>query len=177
MNITNQQIEAEIADLIDEANRKVASVKAIFMESARLRKQAEHLNSLLQLRTQAERHSELMSFVMIGFVREEDGDPTAFCAFTWSGSTSSPTEVRILLKGDWQRLLPIDVAPYFQDLLDDWKRTVQTQPEMVLAMIAELSVGPIRTMEQGTMHRDRVALVIQERLGEVLHFPVIALVQ
>ena len=178
MKITEQQIEAEIAELRAEADRKVASVKAIFMESARLRKQAEHLDSLLELRKQADRHPELISFIMIGFVREDENDePKAFCVFTWSGSANAPTEVRIHLKSDWQRVLPINIAPYFKDLLDDWTQTVQTQPEMVLAMLAELSVGPLRTMEQGTMHRDRVALLVQDRLGDVLRFPGVVLVK
>lgn len=177
MNITKQQIEAEIAELTAEANRKVASVKEIFMESARLRQQAEHLNQFLELRAQAERHSELMSFIMLGFARDVQNEPTACCAFIWTGSTSNPKEVRMLLKCDWQRILPIDVAPYFSDLLNDWKQTIQTQPEVVLAMIAELSVGPVRTMERDTMHRDRVALLMEKRLGECLHFPGVTLVK
>ena len=142
MKITEQQIQEEIADLISEADRKLASVKAILLDSAGLRKQAELLRNLLELRWQAERHSELMSFIMIGFVRGQKDEPSEFCALTWSGSTIAPSDTRILLKRDWKQLLPAEVATYFKDLLDDWIQMVQTQPEIVLAMIAELSVGP-----------------------------------
>jgi len=171
VKITDQQIQVEIAELISEADRKVASVKAILLESALLRKQAELLRNLLEMRQQAEGHPELMSFIIIGFARGQEDEPSEFCAFTWSGSSNAPAETRILLKRDWEKLLPADIAKYFKALLDDWIQLVQTQPEIVLAMIAELSVGPVRTMEQGTMHKDRLALLLQERLGDILRFP------
>lgn len=177
MNITNQQIEAEIAELLAEADRKVASVKSIFREAALIRKQAEHLRQLLALRTQAERHPELLSFVMLGCVRTEEEEPVAFCAFTWSGSADTPTDIRILLKRDWKRFVTTDTISYFNDLLNDWTQAVQTEPSMVLAMIAKLSVGPIRTMEQDTLHRNRVELLIKERLGDILRFPSVTLVE
>jgi hypothetical protein len=175
--LTNEQIEAEIAELIAEADRLISRVKSIFTESAKLRLQAEHLKRLLELRTDAERHTELMSFTLMGYAREGEEEPTAFCAATWSGSISLPSEARIFISRGWQTLLPSEIVPYFSDLLDDWKQMVQTQPEIILSMIGELSVGPIRTMEQGTMHKDRVANLIQQRLGDVIHFPAITLVK
>ena len=174
---TNEQIEAEIAELTAEADRKVSKVKAIFIESAKLRLQIEHLKQLLELRTQAEHHTELMSYILIGFVRQGEEEPTAFCAASWSGSTSMPSAARLFVNRGWQTLLPPEIVPYFTDLLDDWKQMIQTQPEIVLSMIGDLSVGPIRTLEQGTMHKDRVSQVIHQRLVDVLYFPAIALVK
>ena len=171
VNITNQQIESEIAELLAEADRKVASVNVIFKEAALIRKQVEHLKHLLVLRMQADRNPELISFVMLGYVRENEEQPSPLCAFTWSGSADMPTDIHILLKSDWKRLVSVDTFSYFNDLLNDWTDAVQTQPDMVLAMIAKLSVGPIRTLEQDTLHRVRVEMVVKERLGDVLRFP------
>jgi hypothetical protein len=177
VNITNRQIEAEIVELLAEADRKVASVKAIFEEAALLRKQADCLRQVLTLRTRAEHRPELMSFVLMGLAPEAEREPTALCAFTWTGPANTPTDLRILLKRDWTQLVPNDVASYFKDLLNDWTQTVQIHPAMVIAMVAELSVGPIRTIKQDAMDRDRVALLMQERLGEVLYFPGVTLVK
>jgi hypothetical protein len=38
-------------------------------------------------------------------------------------------------------------------------------------MVADLSSGPIRTVDQGTMNEARVSLLIQQKLGEVVRFP------
>ena len=37
-------------------------------------------------------------------------------------------------------------------------------------MIGELSVGPIRTMEQGTIHKDGVAQLMNKRLGDNVRY-------
>lgn len=46
----------------------------------------------------------------------------------------------------------------------------QTQPETLLAKVTSLSVRPIRMIEKGTMHEDRVSTLIQQELGEVQSF-------
>ena len=67
--IANPQIEAEIAEMPAEVDRKVASVKVICKEAARLRKQAEH-------------HPELLSFALTGLMRDNECEPTVLCVFT-----------------------------------------------------------------------------------------------
>jgi hypothetical protein len=171
VKITNEQIAAEIEDLASEADRLVASAKALFLEAAKLKAQADHFRRLLELRTQAERHPGLTSYVLLGFVRENEEPPIPFCAVTWKASVAAPQDVRILLTSDWMKVLPADVFTYFNELLKDWERLLQTQPETVLAMVADLSVGPIRTVDQGTMHEERVSILIQQKLGKVLRFP------
>ena len=168
MVITNEQIEAEIRELTAEADRMVSEVHEIFAESARLRIQIDHLKKLLELRIQSAQRVELISYILIGFAQKDE--PSALCAITWSGSTSLPTDIRILVKREWQRLLPPESARYFADLLNDWKQRVQTEPGVVLAMIGELSVGPIRTMEQGTIHKDGVAQLMNKRLGDNVRY-------
>jgi hypothetical protein len=160
-----------VGEYHEPADRKVASMKKIFKEAARLGKQAKYLNQVLALPAHSEHHTELLSSTMIGFVQENEDDPTPLCAFTWTGSAPNPAEVEMILRRDWARRVPSDVFSYVQDLLNDWTETMLTNPEMVLAMIAELSIGPIRTMERDTIRRDQAALFMQERLGEVLRFP------
>jgi hypothetical protein len=176
MAFTNEQIESEIAELTAEADRKVSTVKAIFLESAKLRVQAEHLKQLLALRTQMERHTQLLSFVLLGFVGQTEVEPIAFLAATWSGSASFPSDTQLLINRGWQTMLPLEIIPYFTELLEDWKQMIQTRPALVLSMIGELSVGPIRTIEQGTIHKDRIAQFISRRLGDIVYYPAIALV-
>lgn len=171
MKITNEQIAAEIADLTTEADRWVASAKALFLEAAKLRAQADHFRRLLELRTQAEQHPGLTSYVLLGFVRASGEPATPLCAVTWKGLTAAPRDVRILLTAGWMRALAGDAFGYFSELLEAWEKMLQAQPETVLAMVADLSAGPIRTIDQGTMHEERVALLVQEKLGEVLRFP------
>ena len=171
MKITDEQIAEEIADLTSKADRWVTSAKALFLEAAKLRAQADHFRRLLELRTHAEHHPGLTSYVLLGFARENDEPPTPFCAVTWKGLTAAARDVRILLASHWMAALPGDAFAYFNELLEHWEKMLPTQPETVLAMVAGLSAGPIRTIDQGTMHEERVSLLIQEKLGEVLRFP------
>ncbi|MGA2909879.1 MAG: hypothetical protein ABSE36_19440 [Terracidiphilus sp.] len=171
MMITDEQIAAEIANLTSEANRWVNSAKALFIEAAKLRAQADHFRRLLELRSQAEYHPALSSYVLLGLARENDEPPTPFCAITWKGLTAAPRDVRVLLTSNWTRALAGDTFTYFNELLEDWGKMLQTQPETVLAMVADLSSGPIRTVDQGTMNEARVSLLIQQKLGEVVRFP------
>jgi hypothetical protein len=64
-----------------------------------------------------------------------------------------------------------DAYTYFNELLESWEKMLPTQPESLLAMVADLSAGPIRTIDQGTMHEERVSILIQQKLGEALRFP------
>ncbi len=171
VKITNEQISAEIADLTSEAERWVASAKALFLEAAKLKAQADHFRRLLELRTLAEHHPGLTSYVLLGFLRENDQSPTPFCAVTWKGLPSAPRDVRILLASDWTKALTGNVFAYFNEMLKDWGNMLPSQPETVLAMVADLSAGPILTVDQGTMHEERVAILVKQKLGEVLFFP------
>ncbi len=175
--ITREQIEAEIAELTSEIHRRVAAVKGIFAEVDGLRAEAELLNKLLELRTQVESQADTVSLLLLGFVRQDGDEPTAFCAVTWSGPRDLPSDTRIFLKQEWQSLLPKEILPYFVKLSNDWKQLVQTRPASLLSMLRELSVGPLRTMEQATMRKDKAVQFIKEQLGDVEAFPGVVLVK
>lgn len=171
MAITKEQIEAEIRELTAEVDRMVSGVHEVFAKAAKLRAQIEHFQKLLDLRIQSADHSETVSFIFLGFAPREDDALGALCAVTWFGPASVPTDVRITVKRDWQRLLPIDASKYFSELLDDWKQRAETESGAILSQIGELSVGPIRTMDQGAVHKDRIAHLLYQRLGDIIQFP------
>lgn len=136
-----------------------------------LRREIHHLEKLLELRMHSEQRMELISYILIGFVQKDEDEPSPLCAITWSGLSTVPTDVRILIKQDWQRLLPPEDARYFADLLNDWKQQVQSEPGAVLTMTGRLSVGPIRTMGQGSVHKEEAAMLMYQRLGILTQFP------
>lgn len=171
MRITSEQIEGEITALESEADRKATEANVLLEDSAMFRKQVELLKQVVELRKLSERHLELMSFIFVGFARQVNDIPTAVCAFTWKGSATHPFSARLALSQEWKNLLPSDLLPYFTALLDDWKQLLLTQPQIMLGMIGRLSTGPIRSIEQGTMHQDRVAQLVDERLGKSCAFP------
>jgi len=171
VKISNEQIEAEIESLTADANRMLASAKETFAEFSKTRLQVELLRKLRDLRLESDRHSAQVSFVLLGFVTQNEGEPSPFCALTWAGEPLSPKNVRFFLKADWEAIMPADVAAYFAALLEDWKVLLITTPEMLLIFTSELSVGPIRTMEAAKMDPERVSLIIRQKLGTILQFP------
>ena len=171
MAITNEQIEAEIRELTAEVDRIMSGVHEVFANAAKVRAQIEHLQKLLDLRIQPAHHSEMVSFILLGFAPREDEAPGALCAATWCGPASVPTDFRITVRCDWQRLLPIEASKYFSELLDDWKQRAETEPGAILSQISELSVGPIRTMDEGAVYKDKIARLMHQRLGDIIQFP------
>ena len=171
VKISNEQIEAEIESLTADANRMLASAKETFAELAKIRLQVGLLKKLRDLRVESDRHSAQVSFVLLGFVTRDEGDPSPFCALTWAGELLSPNDVRLLLKADWESIMPADIAVYFAALLEDWKALLRTTPEMLLIFASELSVGPIRTMETAKVDQERASTIIRQKLGTILQFP------
>ena len=171
MKITNEQIEAEIENLTTDANRILASARQTFAEFAKVRLQIELLKKLRDLRMESDLDSERVSFVLLGFVTQDEGEPIPFCALTWAGEQLSPKNVQLFLKADWESVMPMDVAAYFAATFEDWKVLLHTTPEMLLIFTSELYVGPLRTNETAKLDQERASLTIRQKLGTVLQFP------
>src|ERR1035437_2954206 len=77
-----------------------------------------HLRRFLEMRTPARSETELMSYVLLGSVQDEEDEPTAFCALTWSGSSGVPSGICVLVKEYWKTILTPETAFYFGDLTD-----------------------------------------------------------
>src|SRR5579864_9539176 len=138
VKITNEQIQAEIEILSRDANRLLTSAKETFTEFGKVRLQIELLKRLRALRIEADLTAERISYQLLGFVAQDEDEPSPFCALTWTGELLSPKNVHLFLKVDWESIMPIDIAAYFAALLNDWKVLVGTTPEMLLVFTSEL---------------------------------------
>lgn len=169
--ITRAQIEAEIYELTSEIDRRIAAVRGIFAQVAELRSQTDLLKKLLALRSEVEPNAQLLSSIFVGFVRNETDAPTPICALTWSGSSELPEDMRIQFKREWRSLLPSDLLAYFSDLLADWMQRIRSDPAMLLAGIRELSVGPVRAMDETTVRSSELTRLLDDRLGDFDVYP------
>ena len=138
---------------------------------AKLRVQAKYLSKVLYGRTAVSRSVKVSSLIVLGFVEHEHAEPQAFCAVAWSGALIDAAEPHFFLRCGWEMLLPKETLFYFSALLDDWKELLQTKPDLILASIRELSVGPIRTVEERMLERGELMEFLRNRIGEVNRFP------
>ena len=174
--ISKETLEAEIAELKSEVNRRVSAVRGLFAEVAGLKTEIDLLNRIVAVR-EANSQSDTLSMILLGFAATETGEASALCAVTWSGSREQPSDLRILVKHGWQSALPEWVLQYFTDLLSDWRRLVQSQPSMVLSLINELSVGPLRVMQESKMGEEMVTALLREMLGEADPMPSLSIIK
>ncbi len=170
MKITNEQIEIEIEILSTDAHRLLTSAKETFTEYGKVRLQIALLRRLRALRMESDPSAERTSYQLLGFVVQDESEPSPFCALTWTGELLSPKNVHLFLKVDWESIMPVDITAYFAALLNDWKVLVGTTPEMLLVFTSELSVGPLRTIETATLDQDRASIIVRQKLGTVLEF-------
>lgn len=164
--IPRETLEAEIVELTSELDRRVSAVRGLFAEVAGLRTEIELLRRILTVRDQGLTQTETVSVIVLGVACAEHDGPSALCAVTWSQSKEQPSDVQVLLKVDWQSALPDWIQRYITDLSRDWKQLVQTRPARLLALISELSVGPLRTIRETEMSKGKVSQFIMETLGE-----------
>ena len=175
--ITNEQIEAEIDELKAEIDRRVAAVKGIFAQVAELRSEADLLMKLLVLRSKANPDEELTSLQLVGLLCNPSDAPTPICALTWHGSKELPTDGRIYIRRDWRSLLNEDVGGYFSDLLADWRQRIKNEPSALIPSVAELSVGPVRILEEATVRTEQLSRLLSGRLGNFDVYPELTIVK
>jgi hypothetical protein len=166
--LSNDEIEAEIARLTAEAHQKISSVRAILRDATELMVQAEMLKQVISLRDD-DSMDEMLSFLILGFVRKDDDSPVGFLAITWAGSIDAPREIRVSIDPDWRSKLPPQAGVYVNDLLNDWRDVFQTNPQGILKKTSDLSVGPIRTMDKGSSAN--VDALIRGKIGETKPVP------
>lgn len=108
----------------------------------------------------------LVSYAVIGLICEGDESPLKpFCCALWSGSQGAPVDVQIYISADWRLSAPKKDVSYLEELLRDWSRMVRQNPDTLLALMGELSVGPLQVVEYGAISTDEVALALIEKLS------------
>lgn len=175
--ISNEQIAAEIDELKAEIERRVTAVRGIFAQVAELRSEADLLKRLLVLRSRTDPDGELIDLLIVGSVCNEADEPSPICVFSWHGSMELPLDARIHVKRGWRSLLSEEVALYFSDLLADWKQRINNDPSALIAAIGELSVGPVRMLEETTVRKGQLAHLLSGRLGTFDVYPELTLVR
>lgn len=169
--ITTEQIEAEIDRLGAEIQRRFTEVRGLFADVASLRTEAELFKKLLEIRIRSGPPAEWLSFLLLGYVRDETDQPTGLWAVTWTGQREAPSDLRLHLRRGWQAMVAADALSYFSNLVSDWEETIETSPAALLARLWELSVGPLRIIADGkTQKRDATAM-LRDQFGDFETFP------
>lgn len=131
----------------------------------------QHHNELRNQAMRPNRFAQLVSYILLGFSAEDEGKPIPFCALTWEGELSSPKDVRLFLKPDWESILPTEFVEYFAELLEYWRLRLRATPAALLALASELSVGPLRTIE-AVLHSKELPTTVSRMIAKMaVQFP------
>uniref|UniRef100_E6QMK6 Uncharacterized protein n=1 Tax=mine drainage metagenome TaxID=410659 RepID=E6QMK6_9ZZZZ len=52
---------------------------------------------------------------------------------------------------NWREMIPDHFSTYVSELIEDWSQLSIDDPNTLIRMLRELSVGPIRTLEEGSI--------------------------
>jgi hypothetical protein len=175
--ITQEMLQAEIAELTSEVHRRLSALRGLFVEVAGVKAEIQLLQNLLDLREKTSPPTAWASAIVLGFAAADDDELCAFCAVIWSGPKEQPSEIKVLLKAGWRSLLPDWIRDYFIELSMEWKQLLENQPATLLSMISELSVGPLRTMQERRVRENTVTDLVRESLGEVEPLPSLSIIK
>lgn len=131
----------------------------------------ERHNELCTQGMRPNRLAQLVSYILLGYAAEDQGQPIPFCALTWEGELSSPKDVHLFLKPDWESIIPTELVDYFTELLDYWRLLLRATPAALLAFASELSVGPLRTIEAVPQSKELPTTVSRMIAKMALQFP------
>lgn len=119
-----------------------------------------------QNRTENESGDTLVevSIRLLGIVHQDEEKLTPFCAIVWSGPPSLPSSTQVFVAGDWKEQLTAEDADYVAGILSDCKHLLRTSPSTLVDLTRQLSVGPIRTMDEVSMNLESAVNFIQQQL-------------
>jgi len=67
---------------------------------------------------------------------------------------------------EWKNDTDPALPEYLRDLLDDWATMKSTEPSLIVKISRDLSVGPIRTISEGTIPIEEAFTLTHSQLGE-----------
>lgn len=89
------------------------------------------------------------SYIVLGFAAEQNGPVHPLCVLSWLGDAVPSFGLTLHLSKNWQENIPDHFASYVAQLIEDWWQLSVEDPNALIQMLGELSVGPIRTLEEG----------------------------
>lgn len=171
MAIKNDQIDMEIDELLSVERSLQASIRNDFARLGKILIQIALLRRLRELRSDPAGEFNSKSYVLLGLAISEEREPQPFCVVAWSGEPLAPIEMRLFVRADWTTLASSYLVPYVTELIEDWKEMMKSQPEVFVALVSDLSVGPVRTMQCATAPAEQIKPFVISILGSALQFP------
>ena len=66
---------------------------------------------------------------------------------------------------NWQKMIVDRYSAYASELIEDWSKLRIDDPNALIQMLKELSVGPVRTLEVGSASRAAFNDLLLKNLG------------
>lgn len=108
-----------------------------------------------------------VSYIILGFSAEEKTFTRPFCVLSWLTDATSSTALTIMLSRQWQEIVPDIYSTYVYELINDLIQRSIDNPDALIRMVEELSVGPIQTLEVGSVPCTAFNDLLTTHLGEV----------
>ena len=108
-----------------------------------------------------------VSYIMLGFSAKEKTFTRPFCVLSWLTDAASSTRLTIMVSRKWQEIVPEIYSTYVFELINDWLQRSIDNPDALIRMVEELSVGPIQTLEAGSIPCNAFNALLTTHLGEV----------
>jgi hypothetical protein len=70
--------------------------------------------------------------------------------------------LEIAIRPGWQEGLGSEDCEYLAELMGDWRRTNSMEMPALLQALAELSIGPLRTIESGLIDSERRGVLVKQ---------------
>lgn len=99
---------------------------------------------------------EPVQFVLLDY-RPGHGAGTGIPVLVMSGRSS----VEVSVRREWEHGLAEAERDYLAELMREWRETEAAEIPELMRELAEISVGPLRTMEWGTADSGRRAALLQ----------------
>ncbi len=110
---------------------------------------------------------ENVSYIILGFSVEEKTFTRPFCVLSWLTDATLSTRITIMVSRKWPEIVPDSYSVYVYELINDWLKRSIDNPDALIRMVGELSIGPIQTLEAGSIPCNAFNALLIKHLGEV----------
>ena len=97
-------------------------------------------------------------FAYAGGPHEDVSFPIAAVCVPFGSEAGNPV---IFVGNDWEKTVNDNHRNYIDDSLQDWTSWMESQPGVIPPNVLDLSVGPIRTVQEGECDEQQLSAVIE----------------